>query len=128
MPIDPEDLLVDWERRVQQQATLTSELSRRMEQNRASAESPGGETTVTVDSSGGMIALHLTEQAMRLPADELAAMILDTSQRAQATMARQMASLVSDLYGAGSETAAFIGGAYTSQFPEPPEDEEGDRR
>ncbi|MDW5330784.1 MULTISPECIES: YbaB/EbfC family nucleoid-associated protein [unclassified Plantactinospora] len=128
MPGDPEGMLVDWQRRVEQQTALTTELSQRMEQNRATVESRGGEAVVTVDSSGGMAELRLSDQAMRLPADELASIILDTSRRAQAKMAQQMVAVVSSLYGAGSETASFIGGAYTKQFPEPPEDEERDHR
>ncbi|MGI5213082.1 YbaB/EbfC family nucleoid-associated protein [Plantactinospora sp. CA-290183] len=128
MPQDPEDFLVDWERRVEQQTMLTAELSERMEQNQASVESRGGEAVVTVDSSGGMIALRLSERAMRLSARELAETVLDTNKRAQAKMAQQMADLVGSLYGPGSETASFISGVYTRQFPEPPEDEEDDRR
>ena len=128
MPGDPEGMLVDWQRRVEQQTALTTELSQRMEQNRATVESRGGEAVVTVDSSGGMAELRLSNQAMRLSADELASIILDTSRRAQAKMAQQMVAVVSSLYGAGSETAAFIGDAYTKQFPEPPEDEERDYR
>ncbi|GIG89284.1 YbaB/EbfC family nucleoid-associated protein [Plantactinospora endophytica] len=128
MPGDPEGMLIDWQRRVEQQTALTTELSQRMEQNRATVESRGGEAVVTVDSSGGMAELRLDERAMRLSADELAAIILDTSRRAQAKMAQQMVDVVSSLYGASSETASFIGNAYTKQFPEPPEDEERDHR
>jgi DNA-binding protein YbaB len=122
-------MLADWEYRIQQQAALTSELSQRLERGTASVEAADGVATVTVDSSGGMTELRIAERAMRLPADELASIILDTNRRAQAKMARQMADVVSDLYGAGSETASFIGGVYADRFPEPPDDdEERDRR
>jgi DNA-binding protein YbaB len=128
VPYSPEDYLADWERRVEQQTALTAELSERMERTRATAESRGGEAVVTVDSSGGLAELRLTDRAMRLSADELAAVILDTSRRAQAKMAQQVSDLVSSMYGASSETAYFISNAYSRQFPEPPEDEERDRR
>jgi hypothetical protein len=127
VPQDPEGFLVDWERRVEQQTMLTTELSQRMEQNRASVESRDGEAVVTVDSSGGLTELRLTERAMRLPSDQLASIILDTSRRAQAKMAQQMVDVVSSLYGSDSETASFIGNVYTGQFPEQPEEEERDR-
>jgi DNA-binding protein YbaB len=122
-------MLAGWEQRVEQQTSLTMELSRRMEHTRASAESRGGEVSVIIDSSGGLAELFLTDRAMRLTADELAALILDTSRRAQAKLAQQMVEVVGDLYGDNSETAAFIGGVYTEKFPEQPEhDEERDRR
>jgi hypothetical protein len=129
VPQDPEDFLVDWERKVEQQTAKTTELSHRMQEVRATAESHGGEAVVTVDHSGGLAGLDLSERAMRLAPAELAATILETSRRAQSRLAERMNDLVTGLYGEGSETAAFIGGTYAEQFPRPPEDdEESDRR
>jgi YbaB/EbfC DNA-binding family len=125
---DPEDFLADWERRAEQRAMLTTELSRRMQENSASAESRAGEAVVTVDHSGGLTDLTLSERAMQLSARELADVILKTSRRAQAKMAQQIGDMVKGLYGSDSEAAAFITGAYAEQFPEPAEDEKGDRR
>ncbi|MDI6100954.1 hypothetical protein QLQ12_20275, partial [Actinoplanes sp. NEAU-A12] len=65
MPQDPEDLLADWQWRVQQQTETTLELTRRMKQIDATAESPDGDVTVTVDHAGGLNALTLTDDAMR---------------------------------------------------------------
>lgn len=127
MPIDPHDILVDWERRVEEQTRLTTELSQKMEATRATHESNGGEAVVTVDNSGGLADLKLSERAMRLSPQELASIILDTSRRAQAKMAKQMADLVSSVYGSGSETGEFITSAYTSKFPAPPSDEDEQR-
>ncbi|MCA2211827.1 YbaB/EbfC family nucleoid-associated protein [Jidongwangia harbinensis] len=127
MPLDPEELITDWERRVGQQTALTTELSRRMQETTATAESPGGEAAVTVDHSGGLSGLRLGERAMRLPPGELAEIIVATSRRAQAVMAQRMAELVGGLYGADSDTAVFIAGAYAEQFPEPPDDERSPR-
>lgn len=103
---------------------LTKELSQRMQRNTATVESRGGEAVVTVDYSGGLAALQLSYDAMRLTASSLASVILGTSRRAQAKMAQQMVDMVKGTYGSDSETAAFIGGAYSEQFPEQPEDEE----
>ncbi len=125
---DPEDVLAGWEQRVAQQSALTAELSQRIENARASAESRGGEVAVTVDSSGGLAELSLSERAMRLSAGELAALVLDTSRRAQARLAQQVNEVVGGLYGADSSTAAFIGGAYAEKFPQPHDDEDGERR
>ncbi|MFC4065242.1 hypothetical protein [Actinoplanes subglobosus] len=63
MPQNPDDLLADWNRRVRQQTETTLELSRRMEQVDASAQSADRDVTVTVDHSGGLTALALTHEA-----------------------------------------------------------------
>ena len=81
---------------------------------------------MTVDHSGGLADLRLSERAMRLSPSDLGETILATSRRAQATLAQQVADVVGSLYGAGSETAAFIGKTYSDQFPEP--DDEGEER
>lgn len=127
MPLDPEDMLSDWERRAEQQTQLTMELSQRMQQNTATVESHGGEAVVTVDHTGGLAALQISDAAMRIPSNDLASVILATSRRAQAKMAQQMADLVKGMYGSDSATAAFITDTYTGQFPEQPEDEERGR-
>jgi hypothetical protein len=60
---------------------------------------------------------------MRLSPTELGEVILATSRRAQAKLAQEVTDMVSGLYGSDSDTAAFIGGVYSEQFPEP--DDEG---
>lgn len=127
--MDPEDAIADWAARAERQALLTTDLSKRLQQAQASAESRDGEVKVTVDHSGGLADLRLTERAMRLSANELSEIILTTSRRAQAQLAKDVAELVSGLCGAESETASFVGGTYAAQFPEPDDqDEERDRR
>jgi hypothetical protein len=128
VPLDPEEFLADWAHRAEQQTLLTAELSQRMQEMTAAAESPGGEAVVTVGSSGGLAELTLADHAMRKSPTDLAEIILSTSRLAQARLARRIADLATGLYGAESDTAAFIGGTYTAQFPEPAEDQERDRR
>ena len=125
--MDPEDAIEDWAVRAERQAALTAELGERLQQQRASAESTGGEVDLTVDHSGGLAGLRLTDRAMRLAPDALAEMILATSRRAQAKLAERVSEMVGSIYGAGSETASWIGGAYAEQFPEPDEDDDEER-
>lgn len=120
--------LVDWQQSAEQQAQVGLELSRRMREVSATAESAEGEIVVGVDHSGGMTGLTLTANAMRLSADDLAETILATSRRAQAQMAEKMAELVTGIYGSDSATAAFIGGTYAEQFPALPDDDERQTR
>lgn len=124
MPQDPEDWIADWQQAAEHQAQVSLELSQRMREVSATAQSAGGEAVVVVDHSGGMTGLTLSGQAMRLSADELAETILATSRRAQAKLAERMAELVTGIYGSDSATATFISGTYAEQFPTPPDDDE----
>jgi DNA-binding protein YbaB len=126
VPLDPEDLLTNWQQRVEQQTSLTVELSERISQTTATAESTDGEAVVTVDNAGGLADIRLTDRAMRRTPGELSEIILATSRRAQAKLAQQVAALVKGIYGSDSDTASFITGAYTAQFPEPPDEERTD--
>ena len=127
--MDPEDAIADWAARAEHHSALTAELGERLQRARASAGSPDGAIRVTVDNSGGLAELHLTEQAMRLSPAGLSEAIMATSRRAQAQLAKDVSALVSGLYGAGSQTTSFVAGTYATQFPEPDDhDEERDRR
>ena len=124
MSFVPEDLLRSFELRAEEQAAQARRLSARIEQSTAAVESPGGEVTVTVDSTGGLADLRFGAAAERLALDRLAALVLETSCRAQAEIAKQVGDLVSDTYGLGSPTAAFVSGAYADRFGGEPEGEE----
>ncbi|GAA0471059.1 hypothetical protein Ade02nite_34370 [Paractinoplanes deccanensis] len=128
MPLDPEDAVEGWAQRIEQQTSLTTELSERLQRVTGFAESPGGDATVTVDHSGGLADLRLSDRAMRLPAAELAGVIMATSRQAQAVLARRVAELVGGMYGSDSATATFIGGTYAAQFPEPADDDQDEER
>ena len=125
--MDSDDVLRDWQQRAEQQAEFSLELSRRMQETTATVESAGGEVLVTVDHSGGMTDLRLAGSAMRMPAGELAALILGTGRRAQAAMAGRMAELVKGMYGADSATTAFIADTYAERFPAQPDDDDKKR-
>jgi DNA-binding protein YbaB len=126
--MDADDLLGDWEHRAEQQTALTVELSERLRQVKASATSDDGAVTVTVDHAGGLADLRLDSAAFRNSPDELASLIVSTSQRAQATVSERAAELARDIYGSDSPTATLIADAYAEQFPDQPPDGEDDNR
>ncbi|MEV0895566.1 YbaB/EbfC family nucleoid-associated protein [Actinoplanes sp. NPDC049802] len=127
MPQDPEDLLADWQWRVQRQTEATHDLSRRMQQVSGSAESRDGDVVVTVDHAGGLSSLTLTDEAMRLAPQELAQLIMATSRRAQARLSEEMGELVKGMFGSDSDTTSFITGTYADQFPAQPSDPREER-
>jgi len=126
----PEDLLRSFELQAMEQAERAQLLSRRLEQNAVTVQSPGGEVRVTVDSTGGLAGLQFGAPAREMPLERLAEVVLATSRRAQATLADSMGELVSQVYGPGSATADFVAQTYAERFPTPAPaaDEDGERR
>jgi hypothetical protein len=123
-----DDWIRSFEIQAEEQIARSLELSRRLEANSVAVESPRGEVRLSVDSSGGLASLAFSRAARYLPLDELAELVLQTSRRAQADLARSMQTVAAEVYGAGSETASFVGRAYTEKFPEPIEDDEREQR
>ena len=128
MSRSPEELLRSFEVQAMEHAERAQLLSRRLERNSTTVESPGGEVRVTVDSTGGLAGLQFSSAAREVPLDRLAELVLATSRQAQARLAASMGELVAQLYGAGSPTAAFVSRTYAERFPAPETGEDGDRR
>jgi hypothetical protein len=127
MSQSPEDLLRSFELQAMEHAERAQLLSRRLEANSVTVESPGHEVRVTVDSTGGLSALDFGSAAEELPLDRLAELVLQTSRQAQARLAESIGELVSELYGQDSQTASFVARTYAERFPAP-EPEDGDQR
>lgn len=128
MSIDADDWLRDWERRIDDHTRQVQQLSDEIQATTVTLESRRGEAAVTVDSSGGLAGLRLTERAAYLAPDDLARVIMDTSRRAQAQMAQKMREMATSVLGPDSETASFISNVYTEKFPEQPEEDLRDGR
>jgi DNA-binding protein YbaB len=124
MPIDADEWLRDWEQRIDDHSRKVQQLSDDIQAATVTCESRGGEVVVTVDSSGGLADLRLTDRAARLSLEDLANLIMGTSRRAQAQMAKRMHDMATGVLGADSETAGFISSVYAEKFPEQPEDDE----
>lgn len=125
MPIDPEDIIDDFQARVGQRTQQALDFSAQLEQVEATVRSAGGEVTVRVDSAGGLVDLRFHAPSETLSRDELAALVLATSRRAQTELAEQVSRLVAGVYGSGSGTAAFVTQAYASRYPRTHDEREG---
>lgn len=117
MPLDPEDVMLSFQARVEEQTQRALRLSAELEAAEVSQRSEGGEVTVRVNSAGGLAGLEFHPAADRVSRDELARLVLDTSRRAQARLADRVGELVAGLYGPGSGTAAMVTGAYAEKYP-----------
>lgn len=119
MAPDPEDLLRSLEERVDTQTQRALQLSSELESAEVSLRSAGGEVTVRVNSAGGLAGLQIHPEAEGLAREELARLVVATSEKAQVKLAARVGELVSSLYGSGSSTAAFVTSAYASKYPDP---------
>lgn len=101
--------------RIEQQIAQAQETARRaelmkteFEAIRGRATSPRGEVTATVETSGRLTALRLTDDAVRLDAEALSALILSTAAQAQQEAAARSLALVSDTFGEDSAVTANL--------------------
>ena len=117
MPLDPDDMIRSFEADVGAQTRRALRVSAELEAATVTLRSDGGEVTVRVDSAGGLADLRFHPESDGLSRDGLARLVLATSRRAQARLAEQVARIVSDMYGEGSDTAAFVTDAYTKRYP-----------
>ena len=87
----------------------------------ASATGDDGVVTVTVAGTGVVTGLRLDERAGRLTGEMLSAEIMRTIQRAQASLAEQVASAVEETVGAHTEAGKVVLDALTRRIPAPAE-------
>ncbi|RZU48483.1 YbaB/EbfC DNA-binding family protein [Krasilnikovia cinnamomea] len=124
----PDDWIRTFELRAQEQAARAHELSRQLQERSVTVASADGEVRLTVDSAGGLAGLEFGRGASELSLEDLAALVLQTSRRAQARLAESMSEAVAQVFGQGSETASFVSQAYAERFPRPDDDADGDQR
>ena len=99
--MDTEQWLAQYEKRITDVATRAKEAGARLREVGGSATSPRGEVEVKVDAAGGLVDLTLTPAARALEADELAQLILDTTQAARRGVSARIAGISTRYFGEG---------------------------
>jgi hypothetical protein len=128
---DPEALVAQIERQTaeaQERAVRAQEFARDVGSLRGDAESPRRDIRVGVDVSGRLLSLDLTDDAMRLGADELSSLILQTAGVAHRRASRAALERTEEEYGAGSGVAEQLRGELETRVgslddPDEPEDD-----
>jgi hypothetical protein len=113
---DADDMLRQFEARIDEQLAQADQLRSTMESLRATNRVRSGSIAVTVDSSGGLAGLRLSAAALKLGPDELAGEILACAKGAQAKLADQIGRTVSGVLGSDSQTASYVAQAYADKF------------
>jgi DNA-binding protein YbaB len=99
--MDPAQWLADYRDRLERVAYNARAASASLSEVGASATSPRGEVTVTVNAAGGLEQVKLIPAARRLEAEDLAALIMATSREAQKLASTRTAEVMAGYLGEG---------------------------
>lgn len=109
--LDPEgarERLAAWKGRIDRLAADTQAMSERMRAVRVSVADPGGLAEVTVDSTGALVDLRLTDRIQRTAPDEVARAILATLGQARRELADRSEEIIAATVGADSPAGRAI--------------------
>ncbi|KAA5833726.1 YbaB/EbfC family nucleoid-associated protein [Saccharopolyspora hirsuta] len=118
----------EWQERAAEKAEKYGQLQQQIEQIVVTESSRDGAIQVTVNSSGILQSLELTESASSRPMAKLGAEIMRTVQLAQSKVPDLVQQVVDDTVGMDDSAAAHMVSESRRFFPEPPEDEEEQSR
>ncbi|MFB9429588.1 YbaB/EbfC family nucleoid-associated protein [Streptoalloteichus tenebrarius] len=92
----------------------------------STAASSDGTVRVTVDSSGAVTGLEISDRVRQMSGSEVAALVLSTMRRAQARITDQVAEVMRSTVGDDAQTVRAVVDNYRQRFPEPePEESTG---
>lgn len=109
--LDPEgarERLAAWKSRIDKLAADTQAMGEQLKAVRVTASDPGGMATVTVDSTGAVVDLRLTDRIQRAAPSVVAQTIMETLGRARSQLADRSQEIVADTVGTESPAARAI--------------------
>ncbi|GLZ31961.1 hypothetical protein Lesp02_41490 [Lentzea sp. NBRC 105346] len=112
-----------WVARARAKAERYQEMKAQAGQISVTETSRDGLVTVSIDSSGNVTDMRITDQVRELSGAEVAAAVLMTMRRAQAKLPEKLAEVMAATIGDDAQTVDTIVGNYRAKFPEPPSDE-----
>lgn len=109
--LDPDgarERLAAWKSRIDKLAADTQAMGERLKAVRVTASDPGGMAEVTVDSTGAVVDLRLTERIQRASPSVVAQTIMATLGQARSQLADRSQEIVADTVGTESPAARAI--------------------
>ncbi|GAA4429992.1 YbaB/EbfC family nucleoid-associated protein [Actinokineospora soli] len=116
---DPEsahERIAAWKARVDKLAADTQAMSDRFQALRITASDPNGLAEVTVDSSGAMVDLKLTDRITRVSPSTVAQAVMSTLADARNRLADRSEEIVADTVGADSGVGRAIAENVSGHF------------
>ncbi|WP_188316788.1 YbaB/EbfC family nucleoid-associated protein [Solihabitans fulvus] len=124
-PEDVERLVDQWSARVAERARQFQVVQQGVSSVVVSEEAAGGAIRVTVDSSGNVRDIALSEDIQRMSASTVAQQIMGCIKRAQAQLAGRVQGIMAEVAPGDPEAAAAVVGNYQQKFPPQPSEEQG---
>lgn len=129
--LDPDaarERVAAWKGQVDKLAADTQAMSGRLQQVRVTASDPGRLAEVTVDSTGALVGLRLTDRIQRTAPDVVAQTVMSLLQQARGQVASQSQEIIAETMGpdsaAGRAIAEQVGRHLRGAPPET--DDDGD--
>lgn len=101
-PEESRERLQAWKGRIDQLAADTQAMSDRMQELRVTVSDPNHMVTVTVDSTGNLLDLVLTERSRRIELQYVSQTIMETIREAKAQIADRSAEIIESTLGSDS--------------------------
>lgn len=98
-----------------------AQLQAKAEQVSVSATSPDGAVTATVNTSGALTGLRITDRLSGQPGARIAEQVMATARLAQARIAGVMSEVMRDVLGDDPEITDGVQALYRNRFPQPPQ-------
>jgi DNA-binding protein YbaB len=118
-----EEWVRSWSASVSERAARAQALSEQVARLSVSASDDEGFVMVTVAGSGVVTGIRLDERVRRWPAERIAAEVMATMRRAQASLTGRIVEVAAQTVGTESETARAVVASFAKRYPaEPPED------
>lgn len=111
-------MLAGWQEQIEAKVRQAQQLREAATAVRTSATSKDGSITTTVDHSGNLVDLKLTDAALRKRPDEVSAEILSTVRAAQSQLTDRMRDVMQPVVGDDSETMGAVLTGFRERFGE----------
>ncbi|MBO3735609.1 YbaB/EbfC family nucleoid-associated protein [Glycomyces niveus] len=123
-PEESKERLAAWKGKIDQLAADTQAMSDRMQELRVTVSDPNYMVTVTVDSTGNLLDLQLTERSRRVELQHVSQTIMQTIRTAKAQVAEQAKEIIESTLGEDSAAGRAIAERVRNQLMPPVEPEE----
>ncbi|MFD4669889.1 YbaB/EbfC family nucleoid-associated protein [Lentzea sp. NPDC058450] len=118
-PEQVERQLEEWARQAEQKAERYQQMGAAVSAVSATDSTSDGMIRVTVNSSGAISALELSDQIRNHSGADVAGQIMACAQRAQSKLAAQVAAAMQATIGDEQSTIETVVSGYEQRFPEP---------
>jgi DNA-binding protein YbaB len=123
-PEESRDRLAAWKGKIDQLAADTQAMSDQMEALRVTVSDPNHMVTVTVDSSGSLLDIQLTERSRRVELQHVSQTIMETIRDAKAQVAERAKEIIESTLGGESAAGRAIAERVRNQLMPPIDPEE----